>query len=244
MKNHPKLDQPPTPQHGGKILTTAFRTAICLLALAVSSMCARAEWPWFSGFLNTNNSYRIFAHTDWDSSLFGVGIDPDSDCLGIAAPPRKVDGHVVYEADGSGNCVVIESTGSFGGNPQYLLGSVHPVSVVQYVDPFFNPPNLPASDTRHDRDSNFLNILSDPVPPRPFMRIRSSELDLCEVCWTSVTNATYRVEHRSDLATNTWVTLTNCVPGSGPETCIYDSFSPGQPQRFYRVVVTNCAPGL
>jgi hypothetical protein len=75
----------------------------------------------------------------------------------------------------------------------------------------------------------------------PLMSIRISEV---EVCWTSVTNATYRVEYRSDLTTNTWVTLTNCVAGADSETCIYDKVLRGMPQRFYRVVVTNCLPGL
>jgi hypothetical protein len=237
MKTQPKRNPPPTFQDGGKILTGAFAGAACMVALAVSSISARAEWPWFSGFVNTNNSYRIFAHTDWDAPLFGAGIDPDSDCLGIQAPQRRVDGHVVYEADGTGNCVVIEATGSFSS----MLGSVDTVVSVQYMsDPYVNPPSAPASDTRHDYNGNFLNILSDPVSSGPKMSIRVSEV---EVCWTSLTNATYRVEYRSDLTTNTWVTLTNCVPSAGTETCIYDKVLRGQPQRFYRVVATNCVAG-
>jgi hypothetical protein len=74
----------------------------------------------------------------------------------------------------------------------------------------------------------------------PLMSIRVSEV---EVCWTSVTNATYRVDYRSDLTTNAWVTLRECVPGADGETCIYDKVLRGQPQRFYRVAVTNCVPG-
>jgi hypothetical protein len=75
----------------------------------------------------------------------------------------------------------------------------------------------------------------------PRMTIRVSEV---EVCWTSVTNATYRVEYRSHLTTNTWVTLSNCVASAGTETCIYDKVLRWQPQRFYRAVVTNCVAGF
>jgi hypothetical protein len=75
--------------------------------------------------------------------------------------------------------------------------------------------------------------------PSPVMSIRISEV---EVCWTSVTNAMYRVDYRSSLTTNAWVTLSSCVPSAGGETCITDKVLPGEPQRFYRVVVTNCVP--
>jgi hypothetical protein len=75
----------------------------------------------------------------------------------------------------------------------------------------------------------------------PRMTIRVAEV---EVCWTSITNATYRVEYRSDLTTNTWTTLTDCVPSGGSETCITDKILRGEPQRYYRAVLTNCVPGL
>jgi hypothetical protein len=72
------------------------------------------------------------------------------------------------------------------------------------------------------------------------MSIRVSEV---EVCWTSTTGATYRVEYRSDPTTNIWTTLTNCVPSGGGETCIYDKVRRGEAQRFYRVAATNCVLG-
>lgn len=75
----------------------------------------------------------------------------------------------------------------------------------------------------------------------PTMTIAVSEV---RVCWTSMTNATYRVDYRSDLTTNSWATLSNCVLSGGSETCITDQVFRGQPHRYYRVVVTNCVPGL
>ena len=82
-------------------------------------------------------------------------------------------------------------------------------------------------------------------PLRPFLSIRLSEVESSqvEVCWTSATNATYRVEYRSDLMTKTWVTLFDCIPSAGAETCIYDTILQDQMRRFYRVALTNCVPG-
>ena len=78
------------------------------------------------------------------------------------------------------------------------------------------------------------------VSPSLVLRIRVSEV---EVRWNSLTNATYQVEYRSSLTTNLWTTLTNCVPSGGSETCIYDKVRREEPQRYYRVAVTNCVPG-
>lgn len=73
----------------------------------------------------------------------------------------------------------------------------------------------------------------------PQVTIRSSQV---EVCWNSVSNATYHVEYRSDLTGNLWTTLVNCFRSTGSTSCVSDSIIVGQPQRFYRVVQTNCAP--
>jgi hypothetical protein len=85
---------------------------------------------------------------------------------------------------------------------------------------------------------SFDRVSFDPIPG-PQMSIRVSQV---EICWSSVTNATYRVDYRSDLTTNTWLTLRECIPSSGAETCITDTVVRGQPQRFYRVAVTSCVP--
>jgi hypothetical protein len=135
-------------------------SAICIVAVIFPTLKARASWPWFSGYINANNSYRTYAYTDWDTPLFGGGIQPDSNCLGVSPPNYKVDGHVVFEADGAGFCKIIEATGSCS----QWLGQVYPVSI-QFSQWFSNPSAPPASDTRHDWDPNFLNVLSELIPP-------------------------------------------------------------------------------
>jgi hypothetical protein len=70
--------------------------------------------------------------------------------------------------------------------------------------------------------------------------VRASQV---EVCWESVSNATYRLEYRTSVTGN-WVTLRPCVASQGNDTCIYDPVERGQPQRFYRVAATNCVPSL
>ena len=73
----------------------------------------------------------------------------------------------------------------------------------------------------------------------PVVAIRLSQV---EVCWNSISNLTYQVQYRSDLTTNLWTSLVNCVRSTGAMTCIYDPIVVGQPQRFYRVALTNCVP--
>jgi hypothetical protein len=75
--------------------------------------------------------------------------------------------------------------------------------------------------------------------PPPLVTIRTSQV---EVCWNSVSNLTYRVQYRSDLTTNIWTSLVDCVRSVGSTSCIFDPIVLGQPQRFYRVDMTNCVP--
>lgn len=76
------------------------------------------------------------------------------------------------------------------------------------------------------------------VPP-PLVGIRASQV---EVCWSSLSNTTYRVEYRSTLTTNTWTTLYNCIASTNSETCILDNLLLGEHNRFYRITATNCVP--
>ena len=69
--------------------------------------------------------------------------------------------------------------------------------------------------------------------------IRASQV---EVCWNSQSNLTYQVQYRSDLTTSLWTSLVDCVRSTDSVTCINDPIVLGQPQRFYRVVLTNCVP--
>jgi hypothetical protein len=75
--------------------------------------------------------------------------------------------------------------------------------------------------------------------PPPLVTIRASQV---EVCWNSISNLTYQVQYRSDLTTNVWTSLVDCVRSTGSTTCIVDPVVVGQPPRFYRAVMTNCVP--
>ena len=75
--------------------------------------------------------------------------------------------------------------------------------------------------------------------PRPLVTIRASQV---EVCWNSISNLTYQVQYRSDLTTNLWTSLVDCVRSTNSTSCVYDPIVAGQPQRFYRVALTNCVP--
>jgi hypothetical protein len=77
--------------------------------------------------------------------------------------------------------------------------------------------------------------------PPPQVAIRASQV---EVCWNSISNLTYQVQYRSDLTANVWTSLVDCVRSTGSTSCIFAPVAVGQPQRFYRVVMTNCVPTL
>ena len=69
--------------------------------------------------------------------------------------------------------------------------------------------------------------------------IRASQV---EVCWNSQSNVTYQVQYRSDLTSNLWTSLVDCVRSVGSTSCISDNVVVGEPQRFYRVSLNNCIP--
>ena len=77
--------------------------------------------------------------------------------------------------------------------------------------------------------------------PPLLVTIRASQV---EVCWNSTSNFTYQVQYSSDLTTNLWTPLVNCVRSTGSRSCLSDSIVIGQPQKSYRVVQTNCVPAL
>jgi len=63
-----------------------------------------------------------------------------------------------------------------------------------------------------------------------------------EVSWNGETNSNYQVQYRSDLTTNLWTPLVPCVAGGPSNICVTDAVLRGMPQRFYRVILTNCVP--
>ena len=73
----------------------------------------------------------------------------------------------------------------------------------------------------------------------PLLNIRSSEV---EIAWNSISNGTYRVEYKSTLTTNAWTPHIECLRASNTTTRVFDKIEVGSPQRFYRVVFTNCVP--
>jgi hypothetical protein len=69
----------------------------------------------------------------------------------------------------------------------------------------------------------------------PYLSIRVSQVELC---WDSTATNTYQVQYKSSLTTNQWVNLDGLIPGNGSRQCLADYVPEGQPQRFYRLVIT------
>jgi hypothetical protein len=95
------------------------------------------------------------------------------------------------------------------------------------------------SSTAATGDLRFSHVTQFTFEPPPRVTIRISQV---EVCWNSISNLTYQVQYRSDLTTNVWTSLLDCVRSTGSTTCILDPVIVGQPQRFYRVVTADCVP--
>lgn len=94
-----------------------------------------------------------------------------------------------------------------------------------------------------DGNSTDVAVMDDFIYSEPqaqtIVSVRTSEV---QVCWLSTTNVTYQVQYRSELTTNVWTSLLDCVEATASETCVSDSVIPGQPRRFYRVIQSNCVP--
>jgi hypothetical protein len=59
------------------------------------------------------------------------------------------------------------------------------------------------------------------------------------LCWSSQTNAVYRVESCADLGTQDWSVLLENAKATGSTTCVPSGVPAQEPQRFYRVVRTS-----
>ena len=88
-------------------------------------------------------------------------------------------------------------------------------------------PSSGAFDTYYD-DFSFVAA--------PKLEVRVSQVELC---WDSATNVLYQVQYRETLGTADWLPLGGSVPGTGARICTNDVVLPGQPRRFYRVIVVE-----
>jgi len=114
---------------------------------------------------------------------------------------------------------ILEATGVY---QSFVGGHIHMVDVLKY-----------------NSDGTILEHCFCHISPPLLVTIRTSQV---EVNWNSQSNLTYQVQYRSDLTTNLWTSLVDCVRSTGSKSYVYDPIVVGQPQRFYRVVQTNCVP--
>jgi hypothetical protein len=60
-----------------------------------------------------------------------------------------------------------------------------------------------------------------------------------QIFWYTVTNATYQLQYCSALNPDQWTPVSPWIVGGGQMISTNDPILAGQPQRFYRVAVTN-----
>jgi hypothetical protein len=76
-------------------------------------------------------------------------------------------------------------------------------------------------------------------PQRPKVDIRTSQVELC---WNTEPDAWYQLQYQSSLYADQWLPLHDWVSGDGNRYCTSDAILIGEPERFYRVIVTNSLP--
>ncbi|MFN3408680.1 MAG: DUF4082 domain-containing protein [Limisphaerales bacterium] len=81
-----------------------------------------------------------------------------------------------------------------------------------------------------------LGTLTLPPVPAPFITSLVLSNNVALVSWTSVSNATYRLQYKTDLLAPVWVDVIPDVTATGTNTT-HTNFIGTDPQRFYRVLV-------
>jgi hypothetical protein len=77
-----------------------------------------------------------------------------------------------------------------------------------------------------------------PIFP-PTLSIQALPPSQVQLYWYTVTNAWYQLQYSSTLTTNQWTPLGAWLAGGGQLICTNDPVLLNEPQRFYRVGVTN-----
>ena len=75
------------------------------------------------------------------------------------------------------------------------------------------------SSTATTGDLRASHVTQFTFEPPPLVTIRASQV---EVCWNSISNLTYQVQYRSDLTTNLWTSLGDCIRSTDSTSCISD----------------------
>jgi len=73
----------------------------------------------------------------------------------------------------------------------------------------------------------------------PTLSIQSIPLAQVQISWYTVTNAAYQLQYCSALTPDQWTPVSLWIVGGGQMISTNDPILAGQPQRFYRVAVTN-----
>ena len=73
----------------------------------------------------------------------------------------------------------------------------------------------------------------------PEVKMHFSEV---AISWMSLPNVQYRIEYANDVASPVWQILVDCIAGTGANLILYDQLDSVQPEKYYRVVISNCVP--
>jgi hypothetical protein len=78
------------------------------------------------------------------------------------------------------------------------------------------------------------------LPQLPFISIGASPTNstALSLSWFGTTNENYQVQYSTSLGSGAWMNLGSVVPGQGAAAALALPVAPGDPARFYRLVMT------
>ncbi|TAK98913.1 MAG: hypothetical protein EPO07_11350 [Verrucomicrobia bacterium] len=215
---------------GPSISTPVSATNLNNQAIASYVHSSSSAWIWVEadGTAGVNNPYTFRLSFDL------TGFDPSTATI---TGQWAVDNEGFIRLNGT-NAGIGAGVLSLSGIVSSHFGAFHSFALTNGFRPGTNTLEFVVTDLGIVGGLNVTGLNATAIPA-PILSIRCSQVELG---WNSATNATYQVQYSSDLTTNIWTPLVQCVTGTGTNNYIYDAVVVGQPQRFYRVVVTNCVP--
>jgi hypothetical protein len=88
---------------------------------------------------------------------------------------------------------------------------------------------------RNDANAFGLDDISFQIIPSPTLSAVGGANGVLTLSWSTLNGVSYQPQYRSDLSSGTWLNLGSSFAGNGATVSVTDT--PGQSQRFYRVIV-------
>ena len=200
-----------------------------------------------SGATHSDMNYQMGFNETWGEGMFFGAGDTEHQASNGAPMPRYTWIHVAGVFDGTN--LLLYTNAVLAASQRSTLGSINTAPLLiggsDGCEPFIGLIDEVSLYNRALSVDEVQAIYKAGSAGKCFTAMAPSiRVVQVELCWQSVTNTSYQVQYRSDLTANLWTPLVECIQGRAGTTCVQDTVLPGDAQRYYRVVPTNCVPAL